>query len=43
MHIQTMMWLQTIISYILQQGAFGKSALIASGLATYTLLGLGVV
>ncbi|CAA3031060.1 probable zinc metalloprotease EGY1, chloroplastic [Olea europaea subsp. europaea] len=25
------------------QGAFGKSALIASGLATYTLLGLGVV
>ncbi|PIN06466.1 hypothetical protein CDL12_20972 [Handroanthus impetiginosus] len=25
------------------QGAFGKSALIASGLATYTLLGLGVL
>lgn len=27
----------------LLQGVFGKNALIASGLATYTLLGLGVV
>lgn len=31
-----------LISYYFQ-GAFGKSALVASGLATYTMLGLGVV